>query len=74
MKKETNQMKVITKIKDLVIAAKNVLTGPVNWLLRKHKELTLKFIDFFEISTYTALMISFAKGLIIGGAIVKYLC
>jgi hypothetical protein len=67
-------MKIIAKIKDLIIAAKNILTGPVNWLLRKHKELTLKFIDFFEISTYTALIISFVKGLIIGGAVVYYLC
>jgi len=67
-------MKVLTKIKDLIIAAKNILTGPVTWLGAKHKELTLKFIDFFEISTYTALWIAFAKGLIIGGAIVKYLC
>jgi len=66
--------KIVTKIKDLVIATKNILTGPVNWLSRKHKELTLKFIDFFEISTYTALWIAFIKGLIIGGAIVKYLC
>ena len=67
-------MKVLTKIKDLVIAAKNILTGPVNYLAAKHKELTLKFLDFFEVSTYTALWIAFAKGLIIGGAIVKYLC
>ena len=67
-------MKILTKIKDLIIKVKDVLTGPVNWLCAKHKELTLKFIDFFEISTYTALWIAFAKGLIIGGAIVKYLC
>jgi len=67
-------MKILTKIKDLIIKVKDVLTGPVTWLLRKHKELTLKFIDFFEVSTYTALWIAFAKGLIIGGAIVKYLC
>ena len=65
---------ILIKIKDLVIAAKNILTGPVNWVLKKHKELTLKFIDFFEISTYTALWIAFVKGLIIGGAVVKYLC
>jgi hypothetical protein len=67
-------MKVLTKIKDLVIAAKNILTGPVTWLCAKHKELTLKFLDFFEISTYTALWIAFAKGTIIGGLLVKYLC
>lgn len=67
-------MKVLTKLKDLIVAAKNILTGPVNWLLAKHKEWTLKFLDFFELSTYTALMISFTKGLIIGGAIVYYLC
>ena len=67
-------MKVLTKIKDLVIKVKDVLTGPVTWLCAKHKELTLKFLDFFEVSTYTALWIAFAKGLIIGGALVKYLC
>jgi len=67
-------MKVLTKIKDLVIAAKNILTGPVNWLCAKHKELTLKLLETFEISTYTALWIAFVKGLIIGGAVVKYLC
>tara|TARA_R110002020_G_scaffold233455_1_gene445242 strand:+ start:83 stop:286 length:204 start_codon:yes stop_codon:yes gene_type:complete len=67
-------MKVLTKIKDLVIAAKNILTGPVNWLCAKHKELTLKFIDFFEVSTYTALWIAFAKGTVIGGLLVHYLC
>ena len=67
-------MKVLTKIKDLVIAAKNILTGPVTWLCAKHKELTLKFLDFFEISTYTALWIAFVKGTIIGGLLVKYLC
>jgi len=67
-------MKVLTKIKDLVISAKNILTGPVNYLVAKHKELTLKFLDAFEISTYTALGIAFVKGLILGGLIVKYLC
>jgi hypothetical protein len=67
-------MKVLTKIKDVVIKVKDILTGPVNWLLRKHKELTLKFIDFFEISTYTALWVAFVKGLIVSGLIVKYLC
>lgn len=67
-------MKVLTKIKDLIIAAKNILTGPVHWLLRKHKEITLKLLEAFEISTYTAVMISFVKGLVIGGAVVYYLC
>ena len=67
-------MKVITKIKDLIIAAKNILTGPAHWVWAKHKELTLKFLDAFEISTYTACWIAFLKGLIIGGAIIKYLC
>jgi len=66
-------MKVLKKLKDLVIAAKNILTGPVNWLCAKHKELTLKFIDFFEISTYTALWIAFTKGLVIGVLIMKYM-
>jgi len=65
---------ILAKTKDLVIAAKNILTGPVTWLCAKHKELTLKFLDFFGVSTYTALWIAFAKGLLIGGAIVKYLC
>ena len=67
-------MKVLTKIKDLIIKVKDVLTGPVTWLCAKHKELTLKLLETFEISTYTALWIAFAKGLIIGGAVVKYLC
>jgi hypothetical protein len=67
-------MKVLTKIKDLVIKVKNILTGPVTWACAKHKKLTLKFIDFFEISTYTALWVAFVKGLVIGVAIVKYLC
>ena len=65
---------ILTKTKNLVIAAKNILTGPVTWLWAKHKELTLRFLDAFEISTYTACWIAFVKGLIIGGAIVKYLC
>tara|TARA_R110000824_G_scaffold29626_2_gene98441 strand:- start:1016 stop:1219 length:204 start_codon:yes stop_codon:yes gene_type:complete len=67
-------MKVLTKIKDLVIKVKDVLTGPVTWLGAKHKELTLKILEAFEISTYTALWVAFVKGLVIGGAVVKYLC
>tara|TARA_R110002020_G_scaffold293797_2_gene509535 strand:- start:4304 stop:4507 length:204 start_codon:yes stop_codon:yes gene_type:complete len=67
-------MKILTKIKDLIIKVKDVLTGPVTWACAKHKELTLKFLDAFEISTYTACWIAFAKGLLLGGLACWYLC